>query len=254
LLLCRLIKEHKAHTLWLDNFSKIRAMQFPDLELGAWQDCCWTGYAVRESRIDVDMSIRMNNETKEIEPAMPHHIYEMYPTLKQAFLVYNEPTAECPSLYSDSLTTLLGVSNVPLKPSHLRLSKPEHKQAVHEGHDSLDNCFPEGIVATNIGSNKGLLQLMRNHYESVCVTNVGKRYSCLNVDSNIFDRILKVKTQCRSSKTGRMSLKITRPVLDDKKQTTHKLASEIETQKTPNTCRHEVYDQNCGVDFRHVQF
>jgi hypothetical protein len=194
LLLFRHIKDNKAHTLWLDNFSKIRAMQFPDLELGAWQDCCWTGYAVRESRVDVDMSIRTDNETKEIEPAMPHHIYDMYPTLKQTFLQHNTNTAECPMRYSSSLTTLLVVKNVPLKPSHHKLRKPEHKQAVHEGHDSLDNCFPEGIVATNIGSNKGLLQLMRNHYESVCVANVGQRYSCLNVDANIFDRILKVTT------------------------------------------------------------
>jgi hypothetical protein len=195
------IKEHKAHTLWLDNFSKIRAMQFPDLELGAWQDCCWTGMAIRVSRVEVDMSIRMNNETKVIEPAMPHDVYELYPTLKSIFLKYNGATNECPQRHATSLTTLLGVNNVPLKPSHTKLRKPEHRQAVHEGHDSLDTCFPEGIVGINIGSNKGLLQLMRNHYESVCVANVGKKYSCLNVDANIFDRILKVIAQTFDSQS-----------------------------------------------------
>jgi hypothetical protein len=147
--------------------------------------------ALRISRVEVDMNIRIN-EYKEIEPAMPHHVYDMYPTMKRAFLGLNPSAAECPMLHEGSLTTLLAVQNVPLKPSHERLSKPEHRQAVHEGHDSLDTCYPEGIVAINIGSNKGLLQLMRNHYESVCVANAGRRYSCLNVDQNIFDRVLKV--------------------------------------------------------------
>jgi hypothetical protein len=191
--LCSDIRRNKAHTLWLDNFSKIRALQFPDLELGTWQDCNWTGMAMRVSRVDVDMNLRLN-EAKEIEPAMPHHVYKIYPTMKHAFMVLNPSTPKCPKLHTKSLTTLLGVKNVPLKPSHETLNKPEHRAAVHEGHDSLDTCFPEGIVAINIGSNKGLLQLMRNHYESVCVANAGKRYSCLNVDANIFDRILKVTT------------------------------------------------------------
>jgi hypothetical protein len=168
-------------------------MQFPDLELGTWQNCNWTGMALRMSRVDVDMNLRMN-EAKEIEPAMPHHIYQMYPIMKRTFSALNPSAADCPMLHAKSLTTLLGVKNVPLKPSHESLSKPEHKQAVHEGHDSLDTCFPEGIVAINIGSNKGLLQLCRNHYETVCVANAGSKYSCLNVDANIFDRILKVQT------------------------------------------------------------
>jgi hypothetical protein len=166
-------------------------MQFPDLELGAWQDCCWTGMALRRSRVEVDMTIR-RDDAKEIQPAMPHHIYEAYPAMRRAFFVFNQSTEDCPEYHTRSLTTLLGVKNVPLKPAHEVLAKPEHKQAVHEGHDSLDTCYPEGIVGINIGSNKGLLQLMRHHYESVCVANAGRRYSCLNVDANIFDRILKV--------------------------------------------------------------
>jgi hypothetical protein len=151
--------------------------------------------ALRVSRVLVDMSIRMN-AANVIEPAMPHHIYRAYPTMRQEFLVLNPTAVTCPLLHETCLTTLLGVKNVPLKPAFDKLAKPEHRQAVHEGHDSLDTCYPEGIVAINIGSNKGLLQLMRNHYESVCIANAGQRYSCLNVDANIFDRILKVTNVC----------------------------------------------------------
>jgi hypothetical protein len=107
-------------------------------------------------------------------------------------LVHNKSAPECPMLHSTSLTTLLGVKNVPLKPSPETLVQPAHRKAVHEGHDSLDTCFPHAVVPTNIGSNVGLLQLCRQHYETICIANAGQKYSCLNVDANIFDRILKV--------------------------------------------------------------
>jgi hypothetical protein len=183
--------ETKAHTIWLDNFSKIRAMQIPDLDIGSWQDCNWTGRAYRVSRVDVDTSARLN-AALEIEPAMPNNIWSFMPALKDNFLLHNVPQADCPRLYDTSLTTRMGVNNVPLKPRESKCAKEEHKKAVNEGHDGLTTCFPDGIILINIGSNKGLLRLLRFHYQSICVHDNAARYSALNVDANIFDRCLKV--------------------------------------------------------------
>jgi hypothetical protein len=148
--------------------------------------------AMRVSRADVDMKIRLD-ENKQIEPAMPHNIFGIYPTMKRVFMTLNKISPECPNLHETCLTTILEVKNVPLKPAPETLIQPAHKQAVHEGHDSLDNCYPTALASFNIGSNIGLLQICRMHYETICVANAGDRYSCINVDANIFDRILKVQ-------------------------------------------------------------
>jgi len=54
--------------------------------------------------------------------------------------------------------------------------------------------YTDSIQAINIGSNHGLLQILRNHYEEQGQHkhNVCQRYSAFNVDVDIFDRILKV--------------------------------------------------------------
>jgi hypothetical protein len=182
----------QAHTIWLDNFSKLRALQIPDLDIGSWENCNWTGRAFRVSRVHVDTKVRLTADNV-VEPAMPHDIWSLYPAMKAQFLhtTYNE--ADCPFLYDSCLTTQFKVNNVPLKPDHTRLAMPEHKKAVQEGHDSLANCYPDGIIKINIGSNKGLLRLLRMHYDDSVIYTNGSHYSSLNVDANIFDRTIKVQ-------------------------------------------------------------
>jgi hypothetical protein len=187
----RTLKETKAYTLWLDNFSKLRALQIPNLEMGAWQSCLWTGRAFRLSRVDVDMTVR-HDAKNEVLPAMPDDIFEMYPATKNQFLHVTYTQPDCPTLYSTSLTTTLKVNNVPLKPLAVSLRRADHKAAVEESHDGLSTCYPEGICTLNIGSNRGLIRLLRNHHDTFCVEQKGQRYTSLNVDNNIFDRVIKV--------------------------------------------------------------
>jgi hypothetical protein len=188
---CRELKEKKAYTLWLDNFSKLRALQLPNLEMGAWQSCLWTGRAFRLSRVDVDMTVR-HGANNLVLPAMPDDIFELYEATRARFLLVTHTQEDCPMLYNTSLTTLLKVNNVPLKPLPCNVAKAEHKEALLQGHDGLSTCYPEGICTLNIGSNRGLIRLLRDHYDSHCVETKDQRYTSLNVDNNIFDRVLKV--------------------------------------------------------------
>jgi hypothetical protein len=141
--------------------------------------------------VPVDMTVRYDGDGVVL-PAMPHDIFAMYPATKMAFFRCTQNQPDCPMLHSTSLTTILKVTNVPLKPLARTLNKPEHKAAVEEGHDGLSTCYPEGICTLNIGSNRGLIRLLRNHYDCYCIEHKGERYTSLNVDNNIFDRILKV--------------------------------------------------------------
>ena len=188
----RRLRKEQAHTIWLDNFSKIRVLKIPDINVGAWQDCNWTGRAVRLSLTPVSMDFMYENG--EVIPAMPDDVFAMSTKLKSLFLSINKETTLCPHLRDASVLAVAEVNNVPSRPDKSRLVDPKHKTALIERHDSIRNCLAEGIYPINIGSNKGLMQLLRNHYTSEKQDTDGEcaKYTSLNVDCDIFDRILKV--------------------------------------------------------------
>ena len=55
--------------------------------------------------------------------------------------------------------------------------------------------LPQGLIRENIGSNMGLMRVLRQFYEErqLHVPGMSDRYYVLNVDINIYDRILKVR-------------------------------------------------------------
>jgi hypothetical protein len=85
------------------------------------------------------------------------------------------------------------VRNVPLKPSADQMDDPKHKAALSERCNRLVEMYPVGLIKENIGSNLGLMRIMRSHFEeknqhlAAC-----HNYTAFNVDTNIFDRMLKV--------------------------------------------------------------
>lgn len=203
--------KQEGHTIWLDNFSKIRAMQVPDINMGAWRNCLWTGRALRKSRVPVTMDLE---ESKEgIIPAMPDDLYGMLPVFKKLFVLHNPQEDTSMMRYRTSLVTNLDVRNIPLKPAARMLSQERHRTAITSGCDRLDNLFPDKIISVNIGSNLGFMRILRNHYEDKQQhTGNCQEYSSFNADIDIFDRFLKVcyESACVCSNQRALSHNVSR--------------------------------------------
>jgi hypothetical protein len=187
------VKE-KAYTLWIDNFSKIRKFQIPHIEEGAWRNCLWTGFALRAFNPpvggrEIDMSIL--REGNEVIPAMPNNPFDFVDSLKQQFQRYG--AADMKQLCISNVFKW-EVSNVPLKPVKVELVPRRLLAKILADPDKLDNLFPEKIVVENIGENVGFCKIFRAVYEDheMDVSLDSCKYLALNLDCNIFDRLLKV--------------------------------------------------------------
>jgi hypothetical protein len=190
------IKE-KAYTLWIDNFSKIRKFQIPHIDIGAWRNCLWTGFALRAYKpqrgVEIDMSILRNPEN-EVIPAMPNNPFDFVIRLREQFQHYG--SADMKQL-SRSNVFSWKVNNVPLKPVKVDLVRPQRLiDKILADPDKLDNLYPEKIVSENIGQNTGFSKIFREVYEDheMDVNIDSCKYLALNLDCNIFDRLLKVFT------------------------------------------------------------
>ena len=68
-----------------------------------------------------------------------------------------------------------------------------HAPIIPESIGTMGQCFPFKMMQENIGSNRGLIVIMRELYEHYGMhSGTCSKYACLNVDENIFWRILKV--------------------------------------------------------------
>jgi hypothetical protein len=82
------------------------------------------------------------------------------------------------------------VRNIPLKIDTKRF--PDMKRTVDSY--GFDNVRPVDLLDINIGSNRGLIAIIRGLYEErkMGLEDQCDRYTTLNVDENIFWRVLKV--------------------------------------------------------------
>ncbi len=163
------------------------------MDAGSWADCLWTGRAVRCHRTEASMDVMRTPDGAQI-PAMPK---DLFADEKSVIAWALGPVPKCDAdkfQHATSMTTRLQVNCVPLKPRADRLAKPRHKAAITSRCNNLDNMYPTAIIPINIGSNRGLMQILRNHYEDnqQNIPGVPTVYKALNVDMNIFIRTLKV--------------------------------------------------------------
>jgi hypothetical protein len=154
----------------------------------------WTGKAIRVARTDVNMDVMQINGVDI--PAMPDDLFGEVNSFLDLFQGVNDYRAiGSMARRTRCLTTLTNVSCIPLTPSVEKLAKEKHRLAILERHDGLDNLITQGIDARNIGSNRGLLKMLREHYnkklqpEGLCT-----KYSIFNTDIDIFERGVKVNT------------------------------------------------------------
>ena len=94
--------------------------------------------------------------------------------------------------YDRSLMVEFDVRNNPPKIDSKKF--PHMKSTVDARRHTMDTVFPEKLVSQNIGSNPGLIHVLRhlvyekyNMHEDKC-----ERYVTLNLDENIYWRTLKV--------------------------------------------------------------
>ena len=132
-------------------------------------------------------------------PAMPANPFNRTEQLVKLFTTITQ-TEGCIHVYANSLVLTTKFRTVPLKPKPKHLQEEHHKRALIDGSDKLCTMYPVGIISDNIGSNIGLLRILRNHFdEQNQLAGYASVYQSLNVDTNIFDRTLKVNNKCHSS-------------------------------------------------------
>lgn len=175
--------------IWVDNFSKTLHRTNPTLSKDVYSSMMWTGMAVFASAnvMEMDASVKTDNHGVVV-PAMPSRICEhRAQVLEGLTYVHNQGRA----YLTHSLVNRFSVSNIPM--AILDPDDVAHNQHPSKEH-SMDIVYPYQMVDTNIGSNIGLVSILRHHFydpagmgDDEC-----KKYVCLNADENIFWRTLKV--------------------------------------------------------------
>ena len=95
-----------------------------------------------------------------------------------------------PAFFKDSVSYLLNVRQIPLKPEVDPATQPALAAVLRESRDGMRTFFPLGMVPENIGSNRGLLLLLKDLFG---VQPRPGHFSFLSADCNIFLRLLKVR-------------------------------------------------------------
>ena len=176
------------HCLWYDNFSKIHRIHNPNVGQGVYHSCLWTGVAINVYRgPEVNMTVKYRDDGSVL-PVMPDDIFEERTTVEQSITYI---TQQGMFYYDHSLVKKYNVNNVPLKPNI-----PDDDPlsvGMRTGSNSMEYSAPLHMLHDNIGSNIGLIKILRRYYEERGMHNDQcTQYHCLNVDENIFWRTIKV--------------------------------------------------------------
>ena len=210
---CRDIEESSTYVTWIDNYNAKWRMKQQNIQKDGLQLANWTGIAVREYRgADIDMTVRRDDKNC-IVPALPNDLFKHIPgvinfvkNLSQHILqLHGERKhpfenltgmSNFPFLFDTSFMVKWGVDRVPLKPNPRspRLP-PEYKKAIEESPDTLTNFYPKAILPTNIGSNVGIVKILKDFYTDVVKRQKKQqveRYYIITCDENIYKRAMRV--------------------------------------------------------------
>lgn len=174
--------------LWVDNFSKTLARQCPSMAKGVYSACLWTGMAVFSDPRHAGLDDRVKMVNGRAVPAMPDNITQFR---QQVLAGLKFVLDEGRNYLRRSLVHKFRVNNIPLK--ILDAADRAHHQHT-DAHHSMRIVHPLKLLDKNIGSNPGLVSILKEdiHDEHGMGTDECKTYVNLNVDENIFWRILKV--------------------------------------------------------------
>lgn len=176
------------HGLWIDNFSKNIARAVPTEAKGVYTPALWTGVAVfvGDTR-ELNDHIR-RTPSGDVIPAMPDNLLSHLSVVKDGI---NHIMSDTPMQYDSSISTKYDVRSIPLKIDTTRY--PDMARIVDGDHATLKSVLPSHMIEENIGSNRGLIAIIRKLYiDRGMDTDVCDRYLTICADENIFWRILKV--------------------------------------------------------------
>ena len=174
---------------WWDNFSKFQARQVPTIKKDIFASCLWTGVTVNEyTGPDVDVSVRRDSNG-EVIPAMPSNLFAHQDMMLQGIReIYDEGR----TYYNKSLVKRYDIVNVPLKVDTKKF--PNLANSMNSVKNTTKHINPFKLIKHNIGSNLGLVTIMREYQEDnkMHLNDFVENYSTVNTDENIFYRGLKV--------------------------------------------------------------
>jgi hypothetical protein len=180
----------RPHVLWYDNFSKFRSHSIPTIRKDVFSECLWTGVTINEyTGPDVDTSLKYNGNNELIN-AMPSDVFEFKDKVhKQIFDAHGKDTEQ----FEDSFVYRYRVNNIPMKIDGKRF--PHMDMIMNSAKNTAKFIHPYKLIKENIGSNEGLLNIMFELQTDHNMESDYKgplQYINLNVDENIYYRILKV--------------------------------------------------------------
>ena len=185
--ICRAVQSGP-HVIWVDNFSKILSRSVPTEQKGLYTSALWTGVAAFSGSTDgIDDSVRVDING-DVVPAMPDNIMEYRDAVKVG-VIFTMRKGQF--LFTNSLCTTYDVRTIPPKIDCRRF--PDMRNVVEDGANTLNSVHPVDMMSQNIGSNRGLISVIRSFYERYNMHQERcDRYLTINADENIFWRILKV--------------------------------------------------------------
>lgn len=185
-------KEELAALYWYDNFSKFSAHSIPTAVKGSYAQCLWTGVTLNEyTGPEVDMSVKYNDD--QVITAMPNDMF-LYASKVNEFIISLYDQGD--TYLSKSLVHKYGVIDVPLT---IDVNKfPQFRPIMLNDKNNTKKIHPFKLIKQNIGSNRGLLSILRSIHDDHKMDRYRScsRYIPLNVDENIYYRILKVVILC----------------------------------------------------------
>ena len=184
----RELKE-KPHLIWLDNFAKLYYSSKPTIKHGSHQNCLWTGVATVQwdgwSNISLDVVSYPDGSEMS---AMPLNMGTSYMNQHVKGLL-RAADANGDFHLDNSIVRRYNVNNVPCKPVPDMIREPGLHALLTRSPDGLNHWYPNHLLETNIASNTGLFQILRDYVEEA---EQSGKYLILLVDINIFNRICKV--------------------------------------------------------------
>ena len=185
-LVVRHLLETKTAVWWIDNFSKRYAVAMQGVASGAFSGCNWTGKAFK---VYVGPPVHTTIARHHPLQAMPMTLFTT--VLKRQVLRAAKPFAQEGWRYlKSSLVKKYKVNNVPLKPVVDMKDDPSLHKILSESRDGLSKFEPVDILAHDVGSNRGLLLILKDMMQARKASDT--KYTFLCADCNIFMRIIKV--------------------------------------------------------------
>lgn len=179
-----------AHVLWVDNFSKVFRKSIPTSSTGTYNSCLWTGYAafiVDDHRVNTTIITNHHGQKIHGMPIDPCDDESVTRVIEGLRYVH----ADMRSYYDSSTVKCFDVRNIPPKIDTKR--HVDMKRTIDDPKNSTQNVHPLKLFKKNIGSNEGLIAVLSDIASTYgMINNTCSDYVILNVDENIYWRIMKV--------------------------------------------------------------